>query len=210
MRFNIGETVSGVVKYFSGKGAAISLLDGSLTFLSPKNLSWKLKNQDAADYFNIKDSILVKILSEKISDKGYIKYEIGFRELYENPWTNIKDVVCIGEVSLALVTQVIQIGIIFRLPSGFEALVHNTQVSWDKYNWKSALPKVGDIKEVLIIDVDKQRERISASIKQIKPSPIGEIATGYSSNIVYSANVRSVSSFGLFVLLPNSAIGLLH
>lgn len=141
MPLHEGQIVTGRVLDFVGTGAKIALSPRLSANLSPRHLSWKRKYcQDAKDYFDIDNEVLLKILEIKNRDNKKPRIEVGFRETEPSPWAQALQFHPLQSKTRGVVCHHLPFGLIVELPTGFEAFVHESEVSWDHKPMRPVCP----------------------------------------------------------------------
>ncbi len=135
---------------FVGAGARVSLSPRLFAHLAPKNLSWKRSRQDAKDYFDVGDEILVRILKITNREGKKPKIDVGFRETDDNPWPQATSLHPQGSTTRGIIGRKLQFGFLAELPSGFDALIHQSEISWNKKPIEAEFPQIGDIVDLVI------------------------------------------------------------
>ena len=205
-RLEEGQIVKGVVKNITDFGAFVDLggIDGLLHIT---DMSWS-RISHPSEVVAIGDEIEVMVL--KI-DREKERISLGLKQKTENPWINIEKKYPIGAKVKGKVVNILPYGVFVRLEDGIEGLVHISEMSWTKrINHPSELVHVGDDVEVVILDIDKEKEEIALGMKQAQENPWLKMAEKYPVGSVVEGTVKSVTSYGAFVQLEEGVDGLLH
>ena len=201
-----GQTVKGFVKNLTNYGAFIDLggVDGLLHIT---DMAWK-RISHPSEMLNPGDEINVKIIK---FDKETGRISLGLKQLSEDPWAAIKQRYPAGTKVQARVTNLTDYGCFASIEDGVEGLVHVSEMSWTNKNiHPSKVVQVGDAVEVMILDVDEERRRISLGIKQCAPNPWVSFAEKYAAGDKVNGTIKTITDFGIFVGLENDLDGLVH
>lgn len=201
-----GQVVKGVVKNITNFGAFIDLggLDG---LLHKSDMSWG-RVDDPSQIVSVGDEIEVMVL--KI-DKENEKVSLGLKQLAPDPWETVEEKYPIGSVVKGKVVSVVDFGAFVELEEGVEGLIHVTEMSWSRRPLHpSKIVKPGDEVEVRVLDIDKERRRISLSLRQVQPNPWEEFARKHPVGSKVRGIVRRLTDFGAFVELEGGIEGLIH
>ena len=201
-----GKEIEGIVKNLADYGAFVDLggIDGLLHIT---DISWQRVNHPS-EKLAIGDKITVKILNY---DKEKMRVSLGLKQLTPSPWDNISERLPIGKKVTGEVSNLTDYGAFVRIEAGVEGLVHVSEMDWTNANARpSKFVKLGQEVEVVVLDVQEARHRISLSMKQAQANPWesfeGDFMKGDKINVV----VKSITDFGLFVGLPGGIDGLIH
>ena len=174
-----GQIVTAIVEAFSDTPHCARLLIAPRTrvILDPENLSWKRKRQKVVDYFDVGDEILVKVLSIKARAGRPPLIKVGFRETEPNPWPLIRSIHPEESFSICRIVGFLSYGVNVLLPSGFEALLHKKEISWEREMPRiENLFKLGQQLNVQIKSVFPEEEKIHVSLKDATPNPWKQFA----------------------------------
>ena len=201
-----GKEIDGIVKNLADYGAFVDLggIDGLLHIT---DISWQRVNHPS-EKLSIGDKITVKVLNY---DKEKMRVSLGLKQLTPSPWDNISERLPIGKKVTGEVSNLTDYGAFVRIEEGVEGLVHVSEMDWTNANARpSKFVKLGQEVEVVVLDVQEARHRISLSMKQAQENPWesfeGDFMKGDKINVV----VKSITDFGLFVGLPGGIDGLIH
>ena len=201
-----GKEIEGIVKNLADYGAFVDLggIDGLLHIT---DISWQRVNHPS-EKLAIGDKIIVKVLNY---DKEKMRVSLGLKQLTPSPWDNISERLPIGKKVTGEVSNLTDYGAFVRIEAGVEGLVHVSEMDWTNANARpSKFVKLGQEVEVVVLDVQEARHRISLSMKQAQENPWesfeGDFMKGDKINVV----VKSITDFGLFVGLPGGIDGLIH
>ncbi|MBK8163326.1 MAG: 30S ribosomal protein S1 [Gammaproteobacteria bacterium] len=201
-----GQVVKGVVKNLTDYGAFIDLggIDGLLHIT---DMAWKRIKQPA-DIVNIGDEINVKILK---FDRERNRVSLGLKQLGEDPWENLTRRYPVGSKVFGKVTNIADYGCFVEIEEGVEGLVHVSEMDWTNKNMHpSKVVHLGDEIEVMVLDIDADRRRISLGIKQCQSNPWEDFAGRHNKGDKIAGVIKSITDFGIFVGLEGGIDGLLH
>ena len=201
-----GMDVKGYVKNLTNYGAFVDLggVDGLLHIT---DMAWK-RIAHPSDMLNPGDEITVRVIK---FDKDSGRLSLGLKQLQEDPWASIKARYPNGHRVQATVTNLTDYGCFASIEDGVEGLVHVSEMSWTNKNiHPSKVVNVGDAMEVMILDVDQERRRISLGIKQCVGNPWAEFAEKYAAGDKVVGNIKTITDFGIFIGLEGDLDGLVH
>jgi small subunit ribosomal protein S1 len=201
-----GAIVKGVVKNLTDYGAFLDLggVDGLLHIT---DISWK-RIKHPTEVVNIGDEIECKVLK---FDRERGRVSLGLKQLSEDPWANIARRYPPGTRLFGKITNIADYGCFVEIETGVEGLVHVSEMDWTNKNvHPSKVVHLGQELEVMVLDIDEERRRISLGIKQCLPNPWEEFATKYNKNDRVTGTIKSITDFGIFIGLEGGIDGLVH
>ena len=201
-----GKEVEGIVKNLADYGAFVDLggIDGLLHIT---DISWQRVNHPS-EKLSIGDKITVKILNY---DKENMRVSLGLKQLTPSPWNNISERLPMGKKISGVVSNLTDYGAFVRIEEGVEGLVHVSEMDWTNANARpSKFVKLGQEVDVVVLDVQESKHRISLSMKQAKENPWEAFEGSYNKGDNINVTVKSITDFGLFVGLPGGIDGLIH
>lgn len=201
-----GQEIEGIVKNLADYGAFVDLggVDGLLHIT---DISWHRVNHPS-EKLTIGDKITVKILNY---DKEKMRVSLGLKQLTASPWDNISDRLPLGKKVAGTVSNLTDYGAFVRIEEGVEGLVHVSEMDWTNANARpSKIVKLGQEIDVVILDVQESKHRISLSMKQAQENPWEAFEATHNKNDKIGVVVKSITDFGLFVGLPGGIDGLIH
>jgi small subunit ribosomal protein S1 len=201
-----GAVIKGVVKNLTDYGAFVDLggIDGLLHIT---DMAWK-RVKHPSEVVNVGDEIDVRILK---FDRERQRVSLGLKQLGADPWQNIARRYPAGTRLFGKVTNIADYGCFVEIEEGVEGLVHVSEMDWTNKNVSpSKVVHIGEEVEVMVLDIDEERRRISLGIKQCKPNPWREFADNYNRGDHVNGQIRSITDFGLFIGLPGGIDGLVH
>ncbi len=201
-----GEIRTGKVKNIVDFGAFVDLggIDGLLHIT---DMSWG-RISHPSEMVALDDEIEVKILSVDIEER---KVALGLKQKTPSPWQDIEEKYPIGSVSSGEVVNLMNYGAFVKLEEGVEGLVHISEMSWTRrINHPNEMVSIGDVVDVVVLDVDPEKEQISLGIKQTEKNPWEVIGENYPPGSRIVGKVRNITSYGAFVEVEDGIDGLLH
>ena len=201
-----GQQILGIVKNLTDYGAFVDLggVDGLLHIT---DMAWK-RIKHPSEIVAVGDEISVKVLK---FDRERNRVSLGLKQLGEDPWVNIKDRYPEGTKVHAVVTNLTDYGCFAELEEGVEGLVHVSEMDWTNKNiHPSKVVQVGDDVDVMVLDIDEERRRISLGIKQCTANPWETFSAQYNKGDRVSGTIKSITDFGIFIGLEGGIDGLVH
>ncbi|QEP44690.1 30S ribosomal protein S1 [Ectothiorhodospiraceae bacterium BW-2] len=201
-----GKVVIGVVKNLTDYGAFVDLggIDGLLHIT---DMAWK-RVKHPSEVVAVGDEIEVKVLK---FDRERNRVSLGLKQLGEDPWADIARRYPEGTRIFGKVTNLTDYGCFVEIEEGVEGLVHVSEMDWTNKNiHPSKVVSAGLEVEVMVLDIDPDRRRISLGMKQCVPNPWEEFATSHNKGDKISGNIKSITDFGIFIGLNGGIDGLVH
>ena len=201
-----GQTLEGMVKNITDYGAFVDLggVDG---LLHVTDISWRRINHPS-EVLKLGDNVKVKVI--KFNDETK-RISLGIKQLNEDPWQNIHERFPIGSKISGVVTNITDYGSFVELEDGIEGLVHVSEMSWTKKNvHPNHLLSSSEKIEVMVLEIDEDKRRISLGIKQCVENPWELFNKEFKVNQEIEGEIKNVTDFGIFVGLRNDIDGLVH
>lgn len=201
-----GMSVKGIVKNLTDYGAFVDLggVDGLLHIT---DMAWK-RIKHPSEIVNVGDEIDVKVLK---FDRERNRVSLGLKQLGEDPWVEITKRYPEGAKIKAKVTNLTDYGCFAELEEGVEGLVHVSEMDWTNKNvHPSKIVNVGDEVEVMVLDIDEERRRISLGVKQCTQNPWDAFAGQFAKGEKVNGVIKSITDFGIFIGLDGNIDGLVH
>ena len=201
-----GSRVKGVVKNLTDYGAFVDLggVDGLLHIT---DMAWK-RIKHPSEIVAVGDEIDVKVLK---FDREKNRVSLGLKQLGDDPWVIITNKYPEGTKVRAKITNLTDYGCFAELEEGVEGLVHVSEMDWTNKNiHPSKVVQVGDDVDVMVLDIDQERRRISLGIKQCQENPWDVFGRSYSKGDKISGKIKSITDFGIFIGLEGNIDGLIH
>jgi len=205
-RLEEGIELKGIVKNLTDYGAFLDLggIDGLLHIT---DMAWR-RVKHPSEVVEIGDEVMVKVLK---FDRERQRVSLGLKQMGEDPWVNISRRYPEGTRVFGKVTNTADYGCFVEIEEGVEGLVHVSEMDWTNKNiHPSKVVTLGDEVEVMVLDIDEERRRISLGIKQCRISPWDEFATNYKKGDHISGKIKSITDFGIFIGLDGGIDGLVH
>ena len=201
-----GATVKGIVKNITDYGAFVDLggIDGLLHIT---DLAWR-RVKHPSEVLNVGDEVTAKILK---FDQEKNRVSLGLKQLGEDPWVGLSRRYPPGTRLFGTVSNLTDYGAFVEIEQGIEGLVHVSEMDWTNKNvHPSRVVQLGDEVEVMILEIDEDRRRISLGMKQCKPNPWEEFSANYKKSDKVRGQIKSITDFGIFIGLPGGIDGLVH
>jgi small subunit ribosomal protein S1 len=201
-----GKVVEGIIKNITDYGLFIDLggIDG---LLHVTDISWG-KVPKPSDTFNKGDKILVKVLS---FDRDKERVSLGLKQLTENPWERIGDKFPVGNVLEGKVVSIVDYGAFVELEPGVEGLIHVSEMFWTReIRHPSKVLSVGQLLQVMVLEVNAESKRISLGLKQTTANPWLALKEKYAEGTVIRGRIRNITDFGIFIGVEEGIDGLVH
>ncbi|MCI0400153.1 MAG: 30S ribosomal protein S1 [Gammaproteobacteria bacterium] len=205
-RLKEGVVVKGVVKNLTDYGAFLDLggIDGLLHIT---DMAWK-RVKHPSEIVNIGDEIEVKVLK---FDRERNRVSLGLKQMGEDPWMDLARRYPEGIRLVGKVTNLADYGCFVEIEEGVEGLVHVSEMDWTNKNvHPSKLVHIGQEVEVMVLDIDEERRRISLGMKQCQPNPWEAFASVYNKGDRVKGTIKSITDFGIFIGLEGGIDGLVH
>ena len=201
-----GSVVKGIVKNITDYGAFIDLggIDGLLHIT---DLAWK-RIKHPSEILNIGDEIDARVLK---FDKEKNRVSLGLKQLDEDPWVGLSRRSPTKTKVFGKVSNLTDYGAFIEIETGIEGLVHVSEMDWTNKNiHPSKAVQLGDEVEVMILEIDEDRRRLSLGMKQCKDNPWDIFANSNNKDDKIKGNIKSITDFGIFIGLPGDIDGLIH
>jgi len=201
-----GQEVKGIVKNLTDYGAFVDLggVDGLLHIT---DMAWK-RVKHPSEVVNVGDEITVKVLK---FDRDRTRVSLGLKQLGADPWADIAARYPEGHRLTGRVTNLTDYGCFVEIEEGVEGLVHVSEMDWTNKNvHPSKVVNLDDVVEVMVLEIDEERRRISLGLKQCKPNPWEEFAKNFNKGDKVSGKIKSITDFGIFIGLDGGIDGLVH
>ena len=201
-----GSEVKGIIKNLTDYGAFVDLggVDGLLHIT---DMAWK-RVKHPSEVVEVGQELLVKVLK---FDKDRSRVSLGLKQLGEDPWVSIAKRYPEGTKVTGKVTNLTDYGCFVEIETGVEGLVHVSEMDWTNKNiHPSKVVSLGDVVEVVVLEIDEERRRISLGLKQCKPNPWLQFAESHNKGDKVSGKIKSITDFGIFIGLDGGIDGLVH
>jgi small subunit ribosomal protein S1 len=201
-----GAVVKGIVKNITDYGAFVDLggIDGLLHIT---DLAWR-RVKHPSEVLAVGDEVEAKVLK---FDQEKNRVSLGMKQLGEDPWVGLSRRYPQGTRLFGKVSNLTDYGAFVEIEQGIEGLVHVSEMDWTNKNvHPSRVVQLGDEVEVMVLEIDEDRRRISLGMKQCKPNPWEEFSMNYKKGDKVKGQIKSITDFGVFIGLPGNIDGLVH
>jgi len=201
-----GSTVKGIIKNITDYGAFVDLggIDGLLHIT---DLAWK-RIKHPSELLNVGDEIEAKVLK---FDQEKNRVSLGLKQLGEDPWVGLSRRYPVNTRLFGKVSNLTDYGAFVEIETGIEGLVHVSEMDWTNKNiHPTKAVQLGDEIEIMILEIDEDRRRLSLGMKQCIENPWNEFSNNHKINEKITGNIKSITDFGVFVGLPGDIDGLIH
>ncbi len=201
-----GATVKGIVKNITDYGAFVDLggIDGLLHIT---DLAWR-RVKHPSEVLAVGDEVEAKVLK---FDQEKNRVSLGLKQLGEDPWVGLSRRYPQGTRLFGKVSNLTDYGAFVEIEQGIEGLVHVSEMDWTNKNvHPSRVVQLGDEVEVMVLEIDEDRRRISLGMKQCMPNPWEEFSMNYKKGDRVKGQIKSITDFGVFIGLPGNIDGLVH
>ena len=201
-----GQVLKGIVKNITDYGAFIDLggVDG---LLHVTDIAWK-RVLHPSEVLKLGDTITVQVI--KFNNETQ-RISLGMKQLEEDPWTSIEKKYPIGSKTTGRITNITDYGAFVELDAGIEGLVHVTEISWTKKNiHPGKIVSTSEQVEVMVLDIEESKRRISLGLKQCVENPWQEFLDNHPNGSLLEGEIRNITDFGIFVAASDQVDGLIH
>ena len=205
-QLEVGDTITVTVSNFESYGAFVDLGNDIEGLLHISELSWNKNIKNPKEILNIGDEINVEVIELNIEQK---RLRVSLKNLQEKPFTKFINEHKVGDVIKGKIATLTDFGAFVSI-GNVDGLLHNEEASWETNAKCKNLFKKGDEVEVKIIKIDREKENISLSIKEIAESPAKKFQDAYKLGDIIVGNVKDIKDFGLFIKLENNLDGLIR
>ena len=201
-----GANIKGIVKNITDYGAFVDLggIDGLLHIT---DLAWK-RIKHPSEILNVGDEIEARVLKY---DKEKNRVSLGMKQLDDDPWVGLNKRYPIKSRIFGTVSNLTDYGAFIEIETGIEGLVHVSEMDWTNKNiHPSKAVQLGDEVEIMILEIDESRRRLSLGMKQCKPNPWEDFAADHKNDEKITGDIKSITDFGMFIGLEGGIDGLIH
>tara|TARA_Y100001933_G_scaffold53158_1_gene52315 strand:- start:2027 stop:3730 length:1704 start_codon:yes stop_codon:yes gene_type:complete len=201
-----GQVLKGIVKNITDYGAFIDLggVDG---LLHVTDIAWK-RVLHPSEVLKLGDTITVQVI--KFNNETQ-RISLGMKQLEEDPWTSIEEKYPIGSKTTGRITNITDYGAFVELGAGIEGLVHVTEISWTKKNiHPGKIVSTSEQVEVMVLDIEESKRRISLGLKQCVENPWQEFLDNHPNGSELEGEIKNITEFGIFVAASDQVDGLIH
>ena len=203
---NEGDKLKGVVKNITDYGVFVDLggMDG---LIHVTDISWERVNHPS-EMFKIGEDIEVIVIKY---DKENNRISLGLKQLTEDPWKNVENIYKVGTKIKSQISSIADYGAFIELEKGVEGLIHTSEMSWVNKNINpNSILKIGEEVEVMILEIDNAKRRISLGLKQCTENPWKIFASTKKVGDIAEGEIKNITDFGIFVGLTQELDGLIH
>ncbi len=207
-KYSSGDMVKGKVVSFRKDGAIIEVEDGIEAFLPVDEMSWTEKVRDPKRYLKTGNIVEAKIRNIESPRR---RMDISLREIQENPWDNADKIYSYGKKVEGAITSIVDFGVFIKFPDRIEGLMRKEDADWldTAVDLKKKFKK-GQIIQVLVLAIDKEREKLRLGYKQLSDNPFKTFSLNYPAGSVVSAVIKEIQDNGAIVSLENNLEGYIH
>jgi small subunit ribosomal protein S1 len=207
-KFKKDSVVKGTVTFVANYGAFVDLGGGIEGLLHVSEMSWTRKINHAAEILKKGQEIETKILNINPEEK---KIALGLKQLFKNPWDDIRHSIKIGDVMKAKVADVTNFGVFVKITDEIDGLIRKDDISWDEpAQDPRKLHKTGDEVEFKIIEINLEEKKIGCGVRHLLPNPYKKLKTKYRRGSLVNGEVSGIVDFGIFVKIDENLEGLVH
>ena len=207
-RFPVGDHVKGKITKLVPYGAFVEVAEGVEGLIHVSELSWTKRITRPSDVLELGQEVEAVVLGINIEEQ---KISLGVRQLEPNPWENVESRFPIGHQIKGEVRNLTPYGAFIELEDGIDGMVHVSDLSWTrKINHPSEMLKKGDELQAVVLEIDKESQRISLGVKQLETDPWDEIGKRFNVGDMVTGTVAKIAAFGAFVQLEDDVDGLVH
>jgi small subunit ribosomal protein S1 len=206
-KFQLDDVVKGKVTKLTNFGAFIELEEGIEGLAHISELSWVKRIRHPKEILKVGDEVDVKILAYDVSQG---KVSLGFKQVHPNPWSDLDSRFPIGMRIKRKIKNLSNFGAFFELEEGIDGLLHLDDFSWTKkYKHPSELLKEGEEIEIMVIDIDKENQKIKLGLKQLSEDPWKSLKKAFKPGSVIEGTISGKAEFGVFVKVQGGIEGLI-
>ena len=207
-RFPVGDHVKGKITKLVPYGAFVEVAEGVEGLIHVSELSWTKRITRPSDVLELGQDVEAVVLGINIEEQ---KISLGVRQLEPNPWDNVESRFPIGSQIKGEVRNLTPYGAFIELEDGIDGMVHVSDLSWTrKINHPSETLKKGDELQAVVLEIDKESQRISLGVKQLETDPWEEIGSRFNVGDMVKGTVAKIAAFGAFIQLEDEVDGLVH
>ena len=207
-RFPVGDHVKGKITKLVPYGAFVEVAEGVEGLIHVSELSWTKRITRPSDVLELGQDVEAVVLGINIEEQ---KISLGVRQLEPNPWENVESRFPIGSQIKGEVRNLTPYGAFIELEDGIDGMVHVSDLSWTrKINHPSEMLKKGDELQAVVLEIDKESQRISLGLKQLETDPWEEIGKRFNVGDTVKGTVATIAAFGAFIQLEDDVDGLVH
>jgi small subunit ribosomal protein S1 len=207
-KYPIASHVKGKVVSFTDYGAFIELEKGIEGLIHVSEMSWTRKIRHPSKVVSVGETVEAVVLNISTENR---RISLGLKQVVPNPWDVVSEKYPVGTTIEGKIKNITDFGVFIGIDEGIDGLVHISDISWTKrIKHPSELHKKGDVVQAIVLSIDKENERFSLGIKQLKKDPWETIPERYEVGDKITGTITNITDFGLFVELEEGIEGLVH
>lgn len=207
-RYPVGEKTTGTVVSITDYGVFVELEEGVEGLIHVSEMTWSKKPRHPSKIVSVGDSIEIMILNIEPETK---RISLGMKQLQQNPWDLVTENYPVGSIIEGKIKNITDFGVFIGIEEGIDGLIHVSDLSWtERIKHPSEKYTKGETIQAVVLKIDKENERFSLGIKQLKPDPWQAAYNKYPSGTVIEGEITNVTDFGVFVKLEEGIEGLVH
>lgn len=207
-RYPVGEKTTGTVVSITDYGVFVELEEGVEGLIHVSEMTWSKKPRHPSKIVSVSDSIEIMILNIEPETK---RISLGMKQLQQNPWDLVTENYPVGSIIEGKIKNITDFGVFIGIEEGIDGLIHVSDLSWtERIKHPSEKYTKGETIQAVVLKIDKENERFSLGIKQLKPDPWQAAYNKYPSGTVIEGEITNVTDFGVFVKLEEGIEGLVH
>ncbi len=207
-KYPVGTKIKGRVVSLADYGAFVEIEEGIEGLIHVSEMSWTKKIKHPSQIVNVGDVVEVMVLNIDASKK---RISLGLKQVEPNPWDIIEEKYPVGTIIEGRIKNITDFGLFIGIDEGIDGLVHISDISWTKrIKHPSELYKKGQKVQAIVLNIDKENERFSLGIKQLKPDPWDSVEEKYKIGSRVTGTITNITDFGIFLELEEGIEGLIH
>ncbi len=207
-RYPVGEKTTGTVVSITDYGVFVELEEGVEGLIHVSEMTWSKKPRHPSKMVSVSDAIEIMVLNIEPETK---RISLGMKQLQQNPWDLVTENYPVGSIIEGKIKNITDFGVFIGIEEGIDGLIHVSDLSWtERIKHPSEKYTKGETIQAVVLKIDKENERFSLGIKQLKPDPWQAAYNNYPSGTVIEGEITNVTDFGVFVKLEEGIEGLVH
>ncbi len=207
-RYPVGEKTTGTVVSITDYGVFVELEEGVEGLIHVSEMTWSKKPRHPSKIVSVSDSVEIMVLNIEPETK---RISLGMKQLQQNPWDLVTENYPVGSIIEGKIKNITDFGVFIGIEEGIDGLIHVSDLSWTvRIKHPSEKYTKGETIQAVVLKIDKENERFSLGIKQLKPDPWQAAYNKYPSGTVIEGEITNVTDFGVFVKLEEGIEGLVH
>ncbi len=207
-KYPVGSRINGKVVSLTDYGAFVELEEGIEGLIHVSEMSWTRKIRHPSKVVSVGDLVEAVVLDIKPENR---RISLGMKQVVPNPWDVISEKYPVGTTIEGKIKNITDFGLFIGIDEGIDGLVHISDISWTKrIKHPSELYKKGEVVQAIVLDIEKEQERFSLGIKQLKTDPWKTVSERYDVGKEITGTVTNLTDFGVFVELEEGIEGLVH